>query len=162
MRVPDDALAGVRREAINFHPGPPAWPGIGAPSYALFSRETTFGVTAHRMTSVIDGGEIVGVLTFPIFPEDSCDLLHARALHYSLTLFFDTCHALARDGRLSASGDEWGRRAVTRAEFEAWMTLSDTDTPDTVDRKVRALRHPRFPGPFVYFSGHKFQLPPGR
>ena len=56
MYVPKVVLQAIQREAINFHPAPPAWPGIGSASYALYRGDRTFGATAHRMTTTIDGG----------------------------------------------------------------------------------------------------------
>jgi methionyl-tRNA formyltransferase len=153
MIVPGRVLRAVRREAINFHPAPPAWPGIGSASYALYHGDATFGATAHRMTTKIDAGEIVRVIRFPVHPDDSCDTLFERALASTLTLFYDVCDELARNRRLVPTGDRWARDAITRAEFERWMTLSPNDPPDEIARKVRALRHPRFPGPFFEIDG---------
>ena len=153
MIVPGPVLRGVLREAINFHPAPPAWPGIGSASYALYRGDEMFGATAHRMTTTVDGGEIVRVVRFPILPDDSCAKLSDRALISTLVLFRDVCDELSRTGYVAASGDRWERAAITRAEFERWMTLSASDSPDEVARKVRALWHPRFPGPFFEIDG---------
>lgn len=153
MIVPAAVLAMVRLDAINFHPAPPAWPGIGSASYALYHGDATFGVTAHRMTTRVDAGDIVQVSTFPIDPDDTCEKLFERALSETLPLFRDVCAALVRDGRLSPSGDRWARPAISRAEFERWMTVSEHDSPEEILRKVRALRHPRFPGPFIEVNG---------
>lgn len=153
MIVPAAVLNAVRCEAINFHPAPPAWPGIGSASYALYRGDDTFGATVHRMTARIDAGDIVKVLRFPVRADDTCESLFGRGLASTLTLFHDVCGELARTGRLAPSGDRWERPAVTRAEFERWMTLSPADPPDEIARKVRALRHPRLPGPFFEVDG---------
>lgn len=153
MIVPRRLLDWARRDAINFHPAPPAWPGIGSASYALYRGDHEFGATAHRMTEQIDAGEIVDVVTFPIDSKDGCDALFERALQATLPLFRRVCDALARHGAIDASGDRWARPAIGRAEFERWMTLSPHDPPDEIARKVRALKHPRFPGPFFEIDG---------
>lgn len=153
MIVPAPVLQGVRREAINFHPAPPAWPGVGSASYALYRGDETFGATAHRMTATVDGGEIVRVIRFPIYPEDTCASLFDRALVSTLTLFQDVCDELSRFGSIAAAVDRWERSAITRAEFERWMTLSVSDSPDEIARKTRALAHPRLPGPFFEIDG---------
>ena len=158
MIVPDVVLRSVRRDAINFHPAPPAWPGIGSASYALYHGDATFGATAHRMTTTIDGGEIVRVATFSVEPDDTCATLSERALRTSLRLFHDVCDELSRTGHVLGSGDRWGRRAITRAEFERWMTLSVSDPQDEIARKVRALAHPRFPGPFFEIDGIRVEV----
>jgi len=155
MIVPTAVLDRIRCAAINIHPAPPDWPGIGSASYALYRGDATFGVTAHRMTAAIDGGEIVRVLRFPIEASDTCDSINDRALRRSLDVFRDVCDELAETGAVAASGDRWARPAITRREFEAWMTLSPRDSRDEVARKVRALKHPRLPGPFFLIDGVK-------
>ena len=90
---------------------------------------------------------------FPIDVRDTCETLFERAIKATLPLFIDVCDEFSRAGRLSPSGDRWERQAVTRAEFERWMTLSPADPADEVARKVRALAHSRFPGPFFEIDG---------
>lgn len=158
MIVPASMLASVRRAAINFHPGPPEWPGVGAPSYAIYHGDKMFGATAHRMTSELDGGEIVRVVTFPVADGESCDALFNRALHYSLSQFFEVAFDLAREGTLQAAGFRWGRAAITRKQFDEWMQLLPGDSQDEIDRKIRALRHPRHPGPFMVIDGVRVDL----
>ena len=159
MYVPPSVLRGVRREAINFHPAPPAWPGIGSASYALYRGDKTFGATAHRMTNKIDAGEIVRVVRFPVHPDDTCATLSNRGRRATLELFFDVCQEIEVAGHAVPSGDCWERAALTRAEFDQWMTLSRTDPPDEIARKVRALRHPKFPGPFFEIDGVRVEVP---
>lgn len=160
MIVPTPALEFARRAAINIHPAPPDWPGLGSASYALYRGDAEFGVTAHRMTATIDGGEIVRVLKFPIDPADTCESLNDRALRHSADVFRDVCDELARNGTVAASGDRWARPAITRREFERWMTLSPEDSREEVARKVRALSHPRLPGPFFLIDGVQVPVDP--
>ncbi len=160
MIVPARVLDGIRREAINFHPATPDWPGLGSASYALHRGDAEFGVTAHRMTAAIYDGEIVRVMRFPIEREDTCESLSNRARGHSVGVFRDVCEELARSGRLQPSGDRWARPAITRREFEHWMLLSPEDSRDEVARKVRALRHSRLPGPFFLIDGARVQVDP--
>ena len=162
MIVPAGVLGCVRREAVNFHPASPAWPGVGSASYALYHGDSMFGVTAHRMTSRVDAGDIVRVIRFPVRPDDTCETLFDRALGATLSLFYQVCEELVSVGQLCPSGDRWERAAITRAEFEQWMTLSATDPPGEIARKVRALRHSRLPGPFFEIDGVRVEVPRNR
>ena len=159
--VPERILQSIKRAAINFHPAPPEWPGIGSASYALYEGDETFGVTAHVMTAKVDSGAIVRSMRFPIVPDDDCESLFQRALHFSLFLFYDVLSNAAQAGEARPSGDAWKRSAIRRAEFEKWMRVSTSDTADEVRRKVRALRHSTLPGPYVEVAGMKFHLPAG-
>jgi methionyl-tRNA formyltransferase len=64
--VPSATLSHLKYGAYNFHPAPPARPGWGASSFALFQKDDYFGTTLHRMIEYVDAGPIVGVDTFLI------------------------------------------------------------------------------------------------
>jgi methionyl-tRNA formyltransferase len=159
--VPERILQSIRRGAINFHPAPSEWPGIGSASYALFEGDETFGVTAHLMTSKVDSGPIVRSLRFPIVADDDCESLFARALNFSLFLFYDVLAMVAQTGTANACNEKWKRDAIRRAEFEKWMRISPSDSAEEVRRKVRALHHSMLPGPYVEVAGMRFHLPAG-
>ena len=159
--VPERILQSIKRAAVNFHPAPPEWPGIGSASYALFEGDETFGVTAHLMTSKVDSGPIARTLRFPIVPDDDCESLFQRALNFSLFLFYDVLATVAQTGTASANDERWKRDAIRRAEFEKWMRISPSDSAEDVRRKVRALHHSTLPGPYVEVAGMRFHLPAG-
>src|ERR1700759_2165262 len=64
--VSGDILHRLGHGAFNFHPGPPEYPGWAPSHFALYNRETRFGVTAHVMVERVDAGPIIGVERFPI------------------------------------------------------------------------------------------------
>ena len=158
--VPSDVLRAVKRASINFHPAPPEWPGVGSASYALYENDVTFGATAHLMTEEFDAGQIIRTVRFPIAPDDTCDRLFDRALNFSLILFYEVLFEIAQGGQVSLAKETWKRKAISRAEFERWMTLSPLDPPGEIQRKVRALRHSSYAGPFIEVAGFRFELPP--
>ena len=158
--VPRLLLETIKVASINFHPAPPKWPGIGSPSFALYENDKTFGVTAHHMTQKIDAGPIIQVLHFPILLSDTCDSLFARALNYSLILFYEVLKNIDKTGRISTSSELWQKKALTRKQFERFMTLSVYDSSGEIKRKIKAVRSHHFPGPFLSFSGYTFQIPP--
>lgn len=159
--LPKRLLAKVRGPAVNFHPAPPEWPGIGSPSLALYHDERTFGATVHLMLGKVDSGAILKVSRFPVFPSDTCESLFTRALDHSLFLFYEVAAEIAAGKTPMPCGETWKRPALTRRQFERWMTLQPDATADEVRRKIRALRHSKFPGPFVEVGGYRFELPPG-
>lgn len=158
--LPAEVLSGARRAAINFHPAPPEWPGVGSASFALFENASEFGATAHVMTTRVDAGPILRVLRFPISAGDTCERLFDHSLNISMQLFYSLLTDLAVLGKIEPCGESWGRKAVTRKQFEEWMTLSPSDPVELIHRKERALRHTRFPGPFMQVAGLRFELPP--
>ena len=45
--------------AINFHPGPPEFRGIGCANFALLKNSKYYGSTAHVMEAKVDSGPIL-------------------------------------------------------------------------------------------------------
>lgn len=164
VKVPKDILDAIQIASINFHPAPPEYPGVGCASYALFDALSggrwEYGVSAHIMEERYDSGAILKVVRFPIAEGDYCDTLFDRSLDYTLLLFYEVLGEIAVKGMPKPSKEQWARKAGTRKEFEAWMTLRPTDADDIARRKIRATRHSRFPGPYVEIFGERFILPP--
>ena len=105
--------------AINFHPAPPEYPGVGSASLALYDKRLTHGVTAHVMDEQFDHGEILRVRRFAIDPAWGYQLLFERALDETLALFREMCRDIAADRPLKKYDGGWGGKAVTRRQFEA-------------------------------------------
>lgn len=115
-RVPAAVLA--RYTALNIHPAPPEYPGVGSASLALYDGRKDHGVTLHLMDAEIDHGSILSVRRFPIDPRWGYGDLWDRSLSESLGLFQQTVRAIAMGEPLRASGDQWARTPVTRKQFE--------------------------------------------
>jgi methionyl-tRNA formyltransferase len=151
LRGPLLATAGV-----NFHPAPPDYPGRGGASLALFDGATSYGATAHRIAPAVDSGPIVAVKRFPIEADDGCDTVYARAEIAALQLLIEFVDRYGRGGEIGHDPAEvWTRRPATRRMFQQWLVLDPADR-STFIRKIRAARHPRFPGPFVDLHGFRF------
>lgn len=146
------------RDAVNFHPAPPEYPGRCTASYALFDSAATFGATAHRMAATPDSGAILMVRRFPIIADEDCDVVAGHAEAACLDLLREIVAHVGRTGALPPpSGETWRRKPFTRKEFEDWLVLDPADRA-TFERKIRAARHPRYPGPYVFVNGHRFSL----
>ena len=61
---------------------------------------------------------------------------------------------------ITESNETWHRKSMTRKEFESWMVLNPDDGEEINQRKIRAISHKKFPGPFIELYGKKFELPP--
>jgi len=150
--IPEPLLRAARIAPINFHPAPPRYPGVGSASYAIYQEDAAFGVTAHVMAPVVDSGMIIRTLEFPISQGDTCETLFNRAKNYSLFLFYEVLAELAGTGKVVGSGEKWLGKAITRKDFEKWMTVSPEDPAKEIERKIRALRHSRFFAPYVKYA----------
>ena len=61
--------------AINFHPSPPKYRGVGGINYALYANDKYYGSTAHIIDHKIDNGNIIDVKNFKISKTDNLDSL---------------------------------------------------------------------------------------
>lgn len=133
---------------INFHPASFEYPGVGGASYSLYDMRENYGVTAHFMTERIDDGEIIAERFFRQSDFRNCKELFQRALEECCLLLEDTLELLRHESR-PRKINSWKRSAITRKEFDDWLII-DFDTPkEEVLRKVAAIRHPDFPGPYI-------------
>ena len=143
---------------VNFHPSTPSYPGIAGASRALYDGVSSFGVTAHQIVAQIDAGKIFKVKTFPIEAGDDSQMLRHKAEVVALELLDEISAHVKTYGTLPDPCDEnWTGQVMTNRQFQQWMVL-DPDDPDDFQRKVRAIRHPDFDGPYIDVHGHRFAL----
>src|SRR5580700_12264499 len=93
--VSGGTLARLGYGALNFHPGPPTYPGWAPAHFALYRRATHFGATAHVMVARVDEGPIVGVEMFSIPPGTSVASLEGMAYARLCYLFWTLAKPLA-------------------------------------------------------------------
>ncbi len=155
--VPASLLERAGRAAINFHPGPPEYPGIGCYNFALYDEVEEYGVTCHHMASKVDTGQIVEVVRFPVAREDSVVSLKERSMEAMLALVARIVVVLAEGESLPSSEEEWRRRPFTRTELNELGRITAGMTDDEVRRRVRAMQFPGYPGVFVEIGGVTFR-----
>lgn len=73
--------------AINFHPGPPKYRGIGCVNFALLNNEKNYGLTCHLISKKIDKGKILNVKQFKIYSKDSVQSVLEKTYKYQLIQF---------------------------------------------------------------------------
>jgi len=150
---------------VNFHPGPPAYPGIGCYNWALYEGETEYGSTCHVMQPKVDTGEILAVDRFPISPDETVKSLQDRTLARMLLLFAE----FLRSGNDWIVGDhpsaasfpagtrhQWSRRPFTRADLEELCTLTPEMDEAEMRQRIRATSYPGKPGARLKINGIEF------
>jgi methionyl-tRNA formyltransferase len=159
--IPKWLLDASKIAAINFHPAAYEYPGVGSAAYSIFDEKAEYGVSAHYMTEVIDDG---GIIAEKFFRQDALlgpsELFESALTHCCLLL--NDVIALLREVDRPKVIRTWSRPAITRAEFRDWMLIKDTDTKEIVSKKILALNHPIYPGPFFEVHGYLFSYIGGR
>ena len=101
--VPVSILNRLGYGAINFHPGPPSYPGWAPAHFALYNREREFGVTAHVMIEQVDAGPIIDTTLFPIPADISVLGLEGLGYAHLAHLFWRMAGSLATEPALPPS-----------------------------------------------------------
>lgn len=136
--VPADLL-GKAQLAINFHPGPPEYPGYGCNNFAIYEEAKDYGVCCHHMAPRVDTGAIIATRRFPVLSNDDGGTLLARAYDYQLVLFYEVVARIIRGEELPVSTEKWTRKPFTRRQFEELGRITAEMTGDEIARRTRAV-----------------------
>lgn len=159
--LPAPVLSRASRGAINFHPAPPEYPGIGCYNFALYDEVSTYGVTAHHMAPQVDSGAIVAVTRFPVLTTDSVASLKDRSMACLLTLFQDVMTTVVQGEPLPQSSERWTRAPYRRTDLEALCRVTPEMAPAEVRRRVRATTFPGASGAYLDVAGCRFEYAGG-
>ncbi len=157
--VPEYLLNRATKAAINFHPAPPNYPGIGCINFALFNDEGTFGATCHHMKGKVDTGDIIKVSHFPVFEKDTIESLLNRTYDYQLILFYDVVNYFIENNRFAKSTEKWTREPYTRQEFNKLFEIKIEMSKDEVEKRIRAISYGPYQ-PWLELHGKKFYFNP--
>ena len=147
--IPGAVLKNTREFSMNFHPGPPEYPGIGCTNFALYDNADEFGVTAHIMEEKVDTGEIIDVRRFEILSTDTVYSLTQRCYANISVQFRDVMDQYIRTGTLKITDDRWARRPYTRKELNDLCVLTLDMSEAEMRRRIRAVDYPGMPGAYI-------------
>lgn len=133
-----EMLGRAKKGAINFHPGPPEYPGSGVTNFALYDQVIEFGVTCHHMNQGIDEGQIIKVLRFATLENDTVESLMTRSHDHLTVLFYDVIGSVLKGGDLPEASVGWSRKAYQLAEVDTLATLDYSMSSEEIRRRVRA------------------------
>jgi len=154
--IPGDLLNRAKKANINFHPGPPEYPGIGCTNFAIYNQERSFGVTSHHMDRKVDTGKIIAVRRFPLYPTDTVFSLTQRCYAHILVLFYEIM-SIILDGEhdLPISDEYWKRKPYKREELNALCEITAGMSPEEINRRVKAVTFPNAPGAYIKIGDSK-------
>lgn len=116
--LPDKVLKCAKSGAINFHPAPPRYRGIGGYYHALDNGDKRYGVTCHHMVEKVDYGKIIRVEYFPILDSEKPLSLKTRTGAYCLTLFYEIVISIVLGHPLPKSDINWEKRLYTYKDLQ--------------------------------------------
>ena len=160
--VPSAVLARTKVSNVNFHPGPPEYPGIGCFNFALYDEASEYGCTAHEMHRRVDTGPIYGVRRFAVETSETVRSLANRTYAEMFILLAELLPVLASGSAPDPLDLTWQRKPYKRTELEALSTIDPSMSREEIARRVRATYYPGKPAPFVDVGGHRFEYNPQR
>lgn len=154
--IPAEVLESTKVANINFHPGPPEYPGSGCTNFALYNQEKVYGVTCHYMAPVVDSGKIIAVKRFPILESDSVYSITQRCYAFMLTLFYEVMTKIKLGQQLPETKEKWTRKAYQYKDFQELKRIDPNMDLDEIKRRVRAANYPGYEGAFIEIDGMRF------
>lgn len=158
--IPKKFLDAAQNAAVNFHPGPPQYPGTGCYNFALYEGSKRYGITVHHMKEKVDTGEIIMTSYFDISPYESVETLKLKSMNHLLYCFEKIAAHISIGQPLPVSAEKWSRRPFTRKEmYELFEVNPAVQDREEIERRIHAAEYPGMPGAYVMANGHKFFLP---
>ena len=114
-------LENTQKSALNFHPSPPQYRGVGGYKYAIYNNDLVFGVTCHHMIEKVDVGRIIMVHYFPILNSEKASSLEKRAGAYSLILLYQIVQLIISGESLPESGETWQGKLRTHKQLQEFI-----------------------------------------
>jgi methionyl-tRNA formyltransferase len=139
---------------INFHPAPlPAYRGGAVYTFGILNAESEWGVSAHWVDETFDTGDLIEVSPFSIDPaRETCFSLEQKSQSHLVDLFQKTVDNLLSEKALPRETQGAGS-TYTQADMEAVRRISSEDSPELVDRKIRAFWYPPARGAIIDVNG---------
>lgn len=139
--IPAQLLKQTKFAAINFHPGPPSYPGIGCTNFAVYNNETEFGITCHHMLEKVDSGLIIAVNRFSVMPIDTVYSITQRCYIEILHVFYMVMDSLLKTGQLPVSHEIWTRKPYTRRQLNELCLLHPEMTSTEMAKRLKATTY---------------------
>lgn len=139
--MPNALLQKVKWAAINLHPGPPEYPGIGCTNFAIYNGEQEFGITCHHMLARVDSGAIIAVRRFPILENDTVYSLTQRCYTEILHLFYELISGIVENKSLPQSKESWKRKPYTRKQLNELCELTPDMDKNEIARRIKATTY---------------------
>jgi methionyl-tRNA formyltransferase len=153
--IPNSLLERAEKGAINWHPGPPEYPGIGCTNFAIYNNEKEFGITCHYMLSKVDTGKIIETERFAILENDTVYSITQKCYSLILNSFYRIVEKVSNSEPLPISDEGWKRKPFTRKELDLLSEIKPDMTKGEIEKRIKATTYDK-PWAFVEIKGKKF------
>tara|TARA_B100001142_G_scaffold325815_1_gene380105 strand:- start:1490 stop:2149 length:660 start_codon:yes stop_codon:yes gene_type:complete len=160
--IPNKVLKKTRLWNINFHPGPPEYPGTGCFNFAIYDSAEKYGATAHIMEPSVDTGKIIMVKRFPLEKMESVENLTIKTYSALSIMLNELIDYIKINNILPQTEEIWKRKPFKREDLELLSKIDNNMTKNEIEKRVRATYYPGKPAPYINIYGKKFEYNPDR
>jgi methionyl-tRNA formyltransferase len=139
--VPKKILDCLGYGGINFHPGPPSYPGWAPYNFALYDEVEIYGTTAHYMEEKVDAGNIIGINYFPIKKEIDFDQLFMASTEGLSQLIREMSSHLISEKDLPSLPIQWGGKKFTKKLFKQYCEITENISEKELSKRIKAFGH---------------------
>jgi len=156
--IKNNLLKKCSKYAINFHPGPPEYRGIGCANYALLNNSKFYGCTAHIINNKIDNGKILDVKKFKIHKKINLDILLQKT-HNAMFLQAKNIFKSFLDGKFSNIKNKykWSKKLYTKKDMLNLYNIRINMDKKKFNNLLRATIYKDFK-PYISLNNRKFIL----
>lgn len=156
--IPNALLVRAKKGAINWHPGPPEYPGIGCTNFAIYNKESEFGITCHYMAAKVDTGALIEVRRFPLHETDTLYSITQKCYSLILNSFYFIFDKIILETQIPQTKETWKRLPYTRKELDELCIISPEMELEEIESRIKATTYDR-PWAYTEIKGIKFTLP---
>ena len=153
--IPRYLLNRGSKGSINWHPGPPDYPGIGCTNFAIYDSVKEFGITCHYMNENVDTGKIIEVNRFAILDNDTVYSITQKCYSLIITSYYSILEKINKNIEITMSGESWQRKPYTRKELDSLCEITSDMNIDEINRRIKATTYDR-PWAYTEINGIKF------
>tara|TARA_B100000767_G_scaffold265316_1_gene281259 strand:- start:2065 stop:2742 length:678 start_codon:yes stop_codon:yes gene_type:complete len=150
--------------AINFHPGPPEYKGIGCANYALNDEVKEYGVTSHLiMNNKIDEGKIIDVVKFKIKKKENIVSLLEKTNKHLLRQVIRITNQLLKNPLLIKKltkkfvNIKWTNKIKKKSYLDKFYKINTNISKKSFEKKIRCTNTEKFK-PYIILHKKTFLL----
>ncbi|HEY1618614.1 MAG TPA: amino acid adenylation domain-containing protein, partial [Streptosporangiaceae bacterium] len=150
--IPAGLLASATRLSVNYHYGPlPEFSGLHAPSWAIAERAADYAVTWHRLTELVDGGDVLLRVPVPLEPGDTALSLGLKCDDAAVASVGELIDSIAEGQETATPQDLAARRYFSRhTQFDAEGLIDWASDAEQIAAMARAADFGPFSSPLVW------------
>ena len=148
IKFKKNELIKIKQASINFHPGPPKYPGIGCFNYAIFNKDLSYGVTCHFMNEKIDNGKIIEVKKFYLTRNETIQSISYKSYSNMYKLFLKIFKKIIKGKKIyKFTKHRWSKKYYSKKDFNNFLKIKIRNPK--IERYLRSTVFKNYKSPII-------------